>query len=365
VSGLIPVEIARQQLGELISILGELRNAGPRDQRFKQWRQITVTLLQRIWADDPSRADRFRRIPFSAPTGRADRNATRDFFERGCKEASTFLVELARELGLVVDPIMDTTDGESVPMTQEGAVADLPERDVAGGGGAADEAHASDDATTGRPAQDATPPSTSAAPTGPRPRLKDMLGFGDAHGSATPAYEATPTPTPDHTRARDVTPPPAASPVRFKPVAPVPVRDERTAHSAPPAAEPPAAYTPPAPTPGGRDPGRDLAAEFVLDSAVLQSQPRSAREPEVLFEHVTLSPAAQDIMDLAELVGELGVPARERAILRASLIDLARQMDTPSLQWDALRDTVAFAMQYPGVARRLMPLVMPYLDLAA
>jgi hypothetical protein len=121
----------------------------------------------------------------------------------------------------------------------------------------------------------------------------------------------------------------------------------------------------PAPEARGFDPGRDLAAEFVLDSAVLQSRAGSTREPEVLFDNVTPSPAAQDVMTLAEMVEELGVPARESAILRAALIDLARQMDSPPVHWGALRDTVAFAMQHPELARRVMPLVMPYLDLAA
>src|SRR5262249_37032701 len=136
-SGMIPVEIARQQLGELISILGELRNAGPRDQRFKQWRQITVTLLQRIWSDDPSRADRFRRIPFRAPTARADRKMTQEYFARGCKEASSYLVELALELGLVVEPDSGPTaggDAEFPEMMEDGTLADLPERDVVGEG---------------------------------------------------------------------------------------------------------------------------------------------------------------------------------------------------------------------------------------
>ncbi|HKQ58464.1 MAG TPA: hypothetical protein VJY35_11405, partial [Candidatus Eisenbacteria bacterium] len=97
-SASMPVGPAREQLHELISILRELRNAGPRDQSFKQWRQVTLTLLQRIWPSEPARAAAFRRILFSAPTARADSGATREYYERGCSEATAYLEALAQEL---------------------------------------------------------------------------------------------------------------------------------------------------------------------------------------------------------------------------------------------------------------------------
>jgi hypothetical protein len=40
-------------------------------------------------------------------------------------------------------------------------------------------------------------------------------------------------------------------------------------------------------------------------------------------------------------------------------------MDTPPVNLGALRETVAFAMDHPDLARRVLPLVLPYLDLAA
>lgn len=363
-----PVETARAQLRELITILGELRNAGPRDSRFKQWRQITLTLLQRLWPNEPSRAERFRRIPFSAPTSRSDRNATRQQFERGCREASTYLTGLALELGLVLEPLGEATTGDDAPAPsmEHDDVVDLPHADMAEGKDAAGEMSWSDEAPAEGPA---TPTESELAQarkpaTGPRTRLKDMLGFTD---QAPPDH----TPTPASAGAD-----PAPAPVAFVPLTPDPIKDATPppARSEPPPpvrVKPPArkeslATEPlPAPSPG-TDPGdarRDLAAEFVLDSVVLQSRPRSTRGPESAS--TEMSPAAREVMELAGQVEALGVPTRESAIVRAALIDLAHQMESPPIHWGALRDTVAFAMDHPDLARRLMPLVLPYLDLAA
>src|SRR5262245_47059085 len=89
---------ALEQLREVVSILRELGNAGPRDQSFKQWRQVSVTLLQRIWPDDQGKAARFRRIPFSPPSSRADAKTVRECYERGVCEAIAYLESLIEEL---------------------------------------------------------------------------------------------------------------------------------------------------------------------------------------------------------------------------------------------------------------------------
>ena len=74
---------------------------------------------------------------------------------------------------------------------------------------------------------------------------------------------------------------------------------------------------------------------------------------------------ARELLALAGQLEALGVPARERAIVRAALVDLGRQMASPPIDWDALRETVGFAMNHPALARRVLPLVLPYLDRAA
>src|SRR5262245_16984809 len=82
---------ARTQLEKQIELLGLLRNAGTRAQEFREWRQTTLTLIERIWPDQPSRATRFRRIPFSPTSAKAEDKLTREAFERGCAEARRLL----------------------------------------------------------------------------------------------------------------------------------------------------------------------------------------------------------------------------------------------------------------------------------
>lgn len=415
-SGPIPVEVAREQLRELISILGELRNAGPRDQRFKQWRQITVTLLQRIWPGDPTRADRFRRIPFSAPTAKTNRQATREYFERGCKEASLFLSGLAVELGCDIDPMADVLSNydDTMPTMGDDDVVDLPSTDDDDASSQDDELSADDDmieidellpAEEPAPRQEpparprpaspapraghdtpATPPAAAddqpnwsevwKAASGPQPKLKDMLGFTDE--AISEMSPVSPAPAPEPPPAAPVassTPASPRPPVSFVPLSPSPTKAEKPKSAGreprPPARPVPAAVEPPAvPSPEivAEEDRQSLEARFVMESAVLQALAHSTPELEELDEMLAMSspsPAAQDVMTLAEQVEELGVPARERPIVRAALIDLARQMDTPPVNWGALRETVAFAMDHPDLARRVLPLVLPYLDLAA
>src|SRR6185503_18054144 len=127
-----PNDVARasERLIKQIELLGELRNAGARDQRFKLWRQDTLTLLQRLWPGDHVKAERFRRIPFSAPMAKTDRGSVREYFERGCKEASVYLDGLAFELGLGVHGgEMMTFDGDttSEPAATEGEAIETNE----------------------------------------------------------------------------------------------------------------------------------------------------------------------------------------------------------------------------------------------
>src|SRR5262245_60934241 len=119
----MPTGPALEQLREVVSILRELGNAGPRDQSFKQWRQVTLTLLQRVWPNDQARAARFRRIPFSPPSSRADAKAIRECYERGVAEAIAYLDSLVEELEdtgkvgrkLVRPPEAPLADPEPVP----------------------------------------------------------------------------------------------------------------------------------------------------------------------------------------------------------------------------------------------------------
>ena len=75
------------------------------------------------------------------------------------------------------------------------------------------------------------------------------------------------------------------------------------------------------------------------------------------------SPVAIALHALAGEVEGLGVPEGKRAAARAALTDLARQIEERTADWDTLRDAFNLAMDYPPLARRVVPLLVPFLDL--
>jgi len=78
-----------------------------------------------------------------------------------------------------------------------------------------------------------------------------------------------------------------------------------------------------------------------------------------------LSPSALAIMAMAVEIESLNVPEGERPRVREALLDLARNLDTPHLSWRQLRLTIAVVMEYPTIARRVLPMILPFLDRAA
>jgi hypothetical protein len=98
--------------------LSRLRNANTRDAEFKVWRQATLTLIQRIWEGDDSRSSRFRSVPFSPGSTRADPKLAREWFERGCAEAAQVLralVEEINEYGIVKARSVEVEESEPLP----------------------------------------------------------------------------------------------------------------------------------------------------------------------------------------------------------------------------------------------------------
>ncbi len=88
------IEWLEQQIRDLASV----RNATARDPVFRNWRQGTVTVLQRIWPGDQPRLERFRRIPFSPADTRADSRAIREAYSRGCQEAQRVLKDFIEDV---------------------------------------------------------------------------------------------------------------------------------------------------------------------------------------------------------------------------------------------------------------------------
>ena len=506
---------AGERIQEQIVTLGELRNAGLRDQRFKLWRQNTLTLLQRLWPSDPSRAERFRRIPFSAPPTRSDREGMREFYARGCKEAANYLNALAVELGAATVPVVDLDPpADDIPIA-DAETANDPEPDEAwfempsiteapaprpaappaaeppaaeapavepprkpmtakpksefenapisflNRGSHPKESHSEEtkppvvpaaQAPQPRPEPAAPPPiavSPPAAPPTPaavakenRPqqkktvgmRLKDMLGFSDsskskqAEAPKPSAPVAPPVNVTPPAREVDVTPAPSPPPPSVSALPPVrprpePARDlaaefilespvlqsrarplRRTGLSSygkppepetqqpadpvaaapappvvPPFAPVEASVAPPAPVAPRPAPFAPPPAPTVLPMPMTPPAPRAADAPvppsipvlaseartEMKADEPPVSEAAQDVYDLAVHVDDLGVSPQQRAIVRAALIDLGRQMDVPPVHWEALRETVSLAMDHPELARRLLPIVLPFFDQAA
>ncbi len=78
-----------------------------------------------------------------------------------------------------------------------------------------------------------------------------------------------------------------------------------------------------------------------------------------------LEPDAVAISSLAADVSRLGVPEGRRAAARALLLDLARHVEAGDADWATLRDTVNFAMEFPELAKRLMPVLLPWFERAA
>ena len=94
-------QAARQMVERQLAELGSLYNAGVRSPMFREWRQATLTCIQRIWPADPAKSERFRRIPFSPPMGRPGEREVREYYERGCGEAASLLKELIAEIASV------------------------------------------------------------------------------------------------------------------------------------------------------------------------------------------------------------------------------------------------------------------------
>jgi hypothetical protein len=76
-------------------------------------------------------------------------------------------------------------------------------------------------------------------------------------------------------------------------------------------------------------------------------------------------PDAIAVATMLDDLSGLGVPNPRHKEARARLEDLARRIENGELDWAALRKAVWFAMEYPELARRLMPILLPWIDRAA
>jgi hypothetical protein len=89
------------------------------------------------------------------------------------------------------------------------------------------------------------------------------------------------------------------------------------------------------------------------------------RAPHEPAGHGFTDPDAIAIISIVDELTTLGVPVTRQSETRARLLDLSRRVETNELDWNSLKKAVWFSMEYPEVARRLMPLLLPWIDRAA
>jgi len=187
------LERCREWLLEQVEIMGTLRTANVRDLAFKNWRQNTVTVLQRIWPEDHERVERFRRIVFTPPHARPDAKLAREWFGKGLGESRGYLTSLLAIIDRegVPEPAADERERDGDAIENE---VDFPMLDL-----------------------DANASESSPAEPDEAPVAVDESGLGVTPGyttpdeqGATPRDPATPAPPSLHLRMR--TPAPAARP---------------------------------------------------------------------------------------------------------------------------------------------------------
>ena len=408
-------EWACRVLEDQLMRLAELRNANPRDSGFKLWRQTSLTVIQRVWPGNLQRSERFRRIPFTPNTSRPSRTQAREHFERGCAEATAYLSELISEVQQAgIDPhsaaapaIESATTPESSHVAEK-LTALLPGEMARPTAGEIEKAaplpkgdapppllgflSSSDAAAPGAvPALPPPPPVKAPVvpPAAPAPAaeskrvapsraksprkterraLKEMLGFVEEQASAAPAAPLAVSKESERPGLSVQEPGlsiPALDPVAQPPVfAPAPPREPEGEPELELREEPveivseTESLTPEAEPPMGEDP------EEMLRSASWTSAPPS---PPVLAASAVAitqqNPVAATLTVLATQVADLGVPEGKRAATRAALTDLARQIEERTADWDTLQDAFQLVMKYPPLARRVVPLLVPFLDL--
>ncbi len=264
-----PALRAIEMLETQVTDLAGIRNATARDPSFKNWRQATLTVMQRVWPGDQARSERFRRIPFSPVDPRADLRAVREQYSRGCQEAGRVLTGFIADIREHGVPELSDTAAPHAPESdfEDGfPTLDLPAGDIATHAdparpaenllpGVGDEPPQGKDPDFADPARlPKAPPAAAAATTmasmvaqgvakrGPsmKSRLRELLGF--AHLSAKslagfPRESATEHPEP---AAPQMLPAAEAAP---DPLGLVPFGEDLLA-----IAPVPAAPAPPAPT---------------------------------------------------------------------------------------------------------------------
>ncbi len=368
-TGMAPKQ-AQTQLDKQIEILGGLRNAGTRATEFREWRQTTLTLIERIWPDQPTRAMRFRRIPFSPTSAKADDRLAREAFERGCAEARRLL-----KLWLADISTHGVTQDAEAPRLAEAVRQALVEHQQSATEAAEHPAPAS------APRAKTAPKGGPRNPRRPKRSLNEMLGLPNspAGGADAPASGA-PAPATRPDAAGPELPPefelPGAESVARVTSHAKPRPGARVTHAREPQATPPPdVEATPQPDPSDRlsDPlamalqsAKGEMRRLTPDPAdPIDSLGRNHDVVPGVEQRALVSYVARAFIMMAGDIGELGVPEGHQQRVRLALLDLAHHLDCGSITWALLRDAVTLVMHYPALGRQALPLLLPYLENAA
>ncbi|HTO89866.1 MAG TPA: hypothetical protein VMJ70_01925 [Candidatus Sulfotelmatobacter sp.] len=222
---------AQDWLNQQIEQLGALRNASTRDPQFKQWRQNTLTFIQRIWPEDTVRSERFRRIPFSPPSSKHDLKTGREFYERGCAEALDFLQALLKSVdedGIAAAPAAMIEEDT----TPDGSEEDFPLLELPGAEEESVEAEAEPEAEAEtEPEPEPQRPARSVGPP-PVPARRGPRTPGATHVRPGPTEPEAGTPPP--ARADEKASEAKTLPVSEVAIPPVPTRSTGARHASGP-----------------------------------------------------------------------------------------------------------------------------------
>ena len=110
----------------------------------------------------------------------------------------------------------------------------------------------------------------------------------------------------------------------------------------------------------------EAAETFLQTSPVLSARPAPrSHAARVQEELVFVEPDAIAIASILDDLPTLGIPESRHPETRARLLDLAQRLETGDLEWHILRAAVWFAMEYPALACRVVPVLLPRMDRAA
>jgi len=307
---------AREWLERQLAELGQLRNASRRDPNFKNWRQQTLTVIQRVWPGDTRRVDRFRRIPFSPPTSHSTDAQVRDSYERGWGEAGVLLREFLAEINLLGLP-QNWSAGTYAGSETEAAMGPVPSLG---------------DAPLTLPAPEVVAPPAPAAVAPP-----------------TIAVVPEAVPSPALAAALAAVNPPALTvvPAAVTPSAPAAV---------------PAASKP---DDGGFGDDISRAMDRLLGRSPAVRRSAPAESPEQPDEVPQPDSPAAELMRVARELEALGLPPARVRAARTTLLALARAAQKSAPPWELVGEALSFAGATPALARRILPLLLEFIATAA